>query len=49
MTSQTQTDEVQMIQMMITQDDIMDAQNDVTVTTSSGSNSWAIPEAFEDF
>ena len=27
-------------------DDIMDAPNDVTVTTGGGNNSWAIPEAF---
>ena len=46
MTSRMRTDEVQMNQMIVTQDDIMDAPNDVTVTTSGRNNSRAISEAF---
>ena len=38
-----------MIQMMSCQDDVMDTPNDVTGESSSGNNSRAISEAFEDF
>ena len=33
----------------VTQDDVMDAPNDVTMTTSGGNNSRAISEAVDDF
>ena len=40
------TDKVHVIQLMSLQDDVTDAPNDVTATTSGGNNSRALSEAF---